>query len=62
MQVKAMRNFDISGMMGFWYIMQYYASSEELPEYGCMRSVFSMSTGDNHVNEYCYETALKITR
>lgn len=50
MQVKAMRNFDISGMMGFWYIMQYYASSEELPEYGCMRCVFSMSTENNHVN------------
>lgn len=44
-----MRNFDITGMMGFWYIVQYYASSEELPEYGCMRCVLSMSPQDYHV-------------
>jgi len=48
-KVKAMRNFDITGMMGFWYIVQYYASSEELPEYGCMRCVLSMSPEEHHV-------------
>lgn len=46
-KVKAMRNFDITGMMGFWYMIQYYASSEELPEYGCMRCVFEVDTSQN---------------
>lgn len=49
MQVKAMRNFDITGMMGFWYIVEYYASSEEAAEYACMQSNFSMSTENAHV-------------
>lgn len=42
-QVKAMRNFDINEMMGFWYVVQYYASSEEAAEYSCMKCNFSMS-------------------
>lgn len=42
-QVKAMRNFDINEMMGFWYVVQYYASSEEACEYSCMRCNFTMS-------------------
>lgn len=29
--------------MGFWYVVQYYASSEEAAEYSCMRSVFGMN-------------------
>lgn len=33
-------------MMGFWYVVQYYASSEEMPEYGCMRSSFSLAEQD----------------
>jgi apolipoprotein D and lipocalin family protein len=36
-----MRNFQISDMMGFWYVIQYYASSEELSEYSCMSGLFS---------------------
>lgn len=51
MQVKAMRNFDITGMMGFWYIVEYYASSEEAAEYACMQSNFSMSTENAHVGD-----------
>jgi len=27
--------------MGFWYVVEYYASSEEAPEYKCMRSQLS---------------------
>lgn len=42
-QVKAMRNFDINKMMGFWYVVQYYASSEEAAEYSCMKCNFTMS-------------------
>lgn len=48
--MKAIRNFDLNGMMGFWYVVQYYASSEEAPEYSCMRSIFSMD--DEHVSIY----------
>lgn len=44
LQVKAIRNFEISGIMGFWYIVQYYASSEEAAEYSCMKCNFSMNT------------------
>ncbi|CAD7091222.1 unnamed protein product [Hermetia illucens] len=48
-KVKAMRNFELNSMMGSWYVVQYYASSEELPEYACMRSLFDMSEADQHV-------------
>lgn len=27
--------------MGIWYIVEYFASSEEMPEYGCMRAEFA---------------------
>ncbi|XP_055914962.1 insecticyanin-A [Eupeodes corollae] len=47
--VKAIRNFDLESMMGFWYVVQYYASSEELPEYACMQSHFTFSDQDQHV-------------
>ncbi|KAJ6638967.1 hypothetical protein Bhyg_11705 [Pseudolycoriella hygida] len=47
-KVKAIRNFDLVGFLGFWYVVQYYASSEEAPVYGCMRSMFTME--DNHVS------------
>jgi hypothetical protein len=36
-QVKPMRNFQLEKMMGFWYVVQYYSSTEETPEYKCMR-------------------------
>ncbi|XP_052861590.1 uncharacterized protein LOC128268509 [Anopheles cruzii] len=44
-RVRAMRNFNLNAMMGAWNVIQYYASSEALPEYGCMRSSFSTSDG-----------------
>ena len=31
-------------MLGHWFVVQYFASSEELPEYRCMRADFSLST------------------
>lgn len=49
--MKAIRNFDLAGFLGFWYVVQYYASSEEAPVYGCMRSMFSMEE-DNHVSVF----------
>ncbi|EDV44587.1 uncharacterized protein Dana_GF20434 [Drosophila ananassae] len=48
-KVKAIRNFDIERMMGCWHVVQYYASTEELPEYACMRSHFSFSKEDQHI-------------
>lgn len=49
-QVKAIRNFEINGMMGFWYIIEYYASSEEAAEYACMKCNFSMNTENVQVS------------
>ncbi|XP_069669046.1 apolipoprotein D [Periplaneta americana] len=42
--VKAIRNFDLHELLGSWYVVQYYASSEEALSYGCMRPVFSVSS------------------
>ncbi|KAJ3640954.1 hypothetical protein Zmor_027486 [Zophobas morio] len=42
-KVKAIRNFDLEQMMGRWYVIQYYASSEEALSYRCMRAEFTMS-------------------
>ncbi|KAH8420104.1 hypothetical protein KR009_005944, partial [Drosophila setifemur] len=48
-KVKAIRNFDLERMMGCWHVVQYYASTEELPEYACMRSHFTFSKEDRHI-------------
>lgn len=40
-----MRNFGLNAMMGSWYVIQYFASTEMFPEYGCMRSSFVTSDG-----------------
>ncbi|XP_031628484.1 apolipoprotein D [Contarinia nasturtii] len=48
-QVKAMRNFNINDMMGTWYVIEYYASSEEAPEYACMKCNFSISTENAYI-------------
>ncbi|XP_053657681.1 apolipoprotein D [Anopheles marshallii] len=44
-KVRAMRNFGLNAMMGSWYVIQYFASTEMFPEYGCMRSSFVTSDG-----------------
>uniref|UniRef100_A0A182N0Y6 VDE lipocalin domain-containing protein n=1 Tax=Anopheles dirus TaxID=7168 RepID=A0A182N0Y6_9DIPT len=44
-RVRAMRNFGLNAMMGSWYVIQYFASTEMFPEYGCMRSSFVTSDG-----------------
>ncbi|CAH1119262.1 unnamed protein product [Phaedon cochleariae] len=43
-KVRAIRNFDLQEMMGNWYVMEYYASSEEALSYRCMRADFAMSS------------------
>ncbi|EDV91823.1 GH24390 [Drosophila grimshawi] len=47
--VRAIRNFNLTEMMGKWHVVQYYASTEELPEYACMRSNFAFSIEDRHI-------------
>lgn len=42
--VKAIRHLRLHDMLGHWYVVQYFASSEELPEYRCMRADLSLST------------------
>uniref|UniRef100_A0A1B0B8H9 Lipocalin/cytosolic fatty-acid binding domain-containing protein n=1 Tax=Glossina palpalis gambiensis TaxID=67801 RepID=A0A1B0B8H9_9MUSC len=54
--VRALRNFDLEAMMGFWHVIQYYASTEELPEYACMHSHFTFSSDDHHF------TQIKVTQ
>ncbi|XP_018580094.1 apolipoprotein D [Anoplophora glabripennis] len=41
--VKPIRNFDLQQMLGEWYVIEYYASSEEAISYKCMRADFTMS-------------------
>ncbi|KAJ0177909.1 hypothetical protein K1T71_006782 [Dendrolimus kikuchii] len=45
-EVRAVPHFDLSQMLGDWYVVEYYASAEEALEYSCMRAVF---TEDDHV-------------
>ncbi|KAK6627942.1 hypothetical protein RUM44_010424 [Polyplax serrata] len=42
-RVKALRNIDLHELMGTWYVVEYYASSEEMPEYSCMKAKFTVS-------------------
>ncbi|CAK9813287.1 Apolipoprotein D [Anthophora plagiata] len=48
-KVKGIRNFDISEFLGSWYIVQYYASSEEALAYRCMRAELSISPESTEV-------------
>ncbi|GLH13613.1 Apolipoprotein D [Gryllus bimaculatus] len=41
-QVKAIHNFDVHELLGRWFVVQYYASSEEALAYRCMRAELSM--------------------
>lgn len=50
-KVKATRNFDINGITGSWYIIQYYAASDEALEYSCMRCNFSMVSDSAQVSD-----------
>ncbi|KAL1509857.1 hypothetical protein ABEB36_004532 [Hypothenemus hampei] len=43
-KVKAIRNFDLERLLNKWYVIEYYASSEEALPYRCMRADFTMSS------------------
>ncbi|XP_074041439.1 lipocalin/cytosolic fatty acid-binding protein Karl [Leptinotarsa decemlineata] len=53
-KVKAIRNFDLQEMLGNWFIIEYYASSEEALSYRCMRAEFSMPTEENVNMNFTY--------
>ncbi|KAG5895371.1 hypothetical protein JTB14_029595 [Gonioctena quinquepunctata] len=53
-KVKAIRNFDLQQMLGSWFIIEYYASSEEALSYRCMRAEFSMPALDNVDMNFTY--------
>ncbi|XP_046980605.1 apolipoprotein D [Schistocerca americana] len=42
-QVKAVRDLDVHQMLGRWFVVQYYSSSEEALAYRCMRAELSLS-------------------
>lgn len=39
-----MRNFQLDKMMGFWYVVQYYSSTEETAEYKCMQGELQITS------------------
>ncbi|CAL8127325.1 unnamed protein product [Orchesella dallaii] len=43
--VRAMKDFNIFNILGSWYVVQYYSSSEEALTYHCMRAEFGLSSG-----------------
>ncbi|XP_028043596.1 uncharacterized protein LOC114253053 [Bombyx mandarina] len=45
-EVRAVPHFDLPGILGDWYVVEYYASAEEALSYSCMKAVF---TQDDHV-------------
>ncbi|XP_033214326.1 apolipoprotein D [Belonocnema kinseyi] len=47
--VRAARNFDVSEFLGIWYVVQYYASSEEALDYRCMRAELSVSSDNAEI-------------
>ncbi|CAG9772646.1 unnamed protein product [Ceutorhynchus assimilis] len=53
-KVKAIRNFDIEGILHKWYVMEYYASSEEALAYRCMRAEFTMSSPEVITMNFTY--------
>ncbi|XP_014217063.1 apolipoprotein D [Copidosoma floridanum] len=48
-KVKAIRDFNIAQFLGQWYVVQYYASSEEAISYRCMRADLSVVSGNAEV-------------
>lgn len=49
-----MRSLQLSDMMGFWYVIQYYSSSEETVEYKCMKGDMEMSDNKEVSSEVLY--------
>ncbi|ODN02940.1 hypothetical protein Ocin01_03740 [Orchesella cincta] len=44
-EVRPMKDFNIFNILGPWYVVQYYSSSEEALTYHCMRAEFGLSSG-----------------
>ncbi|CAH1109585.1 unnamed protein product [Psylliodes chrysocephalus] len=53
-RVRAIRNFDLQQLLGKWYVIEYYASSEEALSYRCMRAEFTMSSFENVNMDFTY--------
>ncbi|XP_030756855.1 uncharacterized protein LOC115882757 [Sitophilus oryzae] len=53
-KVKAIRNFNIEDLLGQWYVIEYYASSEEALAYRCMRAEFTMSSLEEITMNFTY--------
>ncbi|XP_053605721.1 uncharacterized protein Karl [Plodia interpunctella] len=45
-EVRAVPHFDLSQILGDWFVVEYYASEEEALSYSCMQAVLSQ---DDHV-------------
>ncbi|CAG9857166.1 unnamed protein product [Phyllotreta striolata] len=53
-KVRAIRNFDLQQLLGEWYVIEYYASSEEALSYRCMRAEFTMASFENVNMNFTY--------
>ncbi|XP_060527126.1 uncharacterized protein LOC132702487 [Cylas formicarius] len=53
-KVKAIRNFSIEQLLGKWYVMEYYASSEEALSYRCMQAEFTMASPEDITMNFTY--------
>ncbi|KAL3280261.1 hypothetical protein HHI36_017756 [Cryptolaemus montrouzieri] len=53
-RVKAIRNFILEDLLGRWYVIEYYASSEEALSYRCMRAEFSASSPQDVTMNFTY--------
>ncbi|XP_044761467.1 uncharacterized protein LOC123318791 [Coccinella septempunctata] len=53
-RVKAIRNFILEDLLGRWYVIEYYASSEEALSYRCMRAEFTTTTLQDVTMNFTY--------
>ncbi|KAK9882217.1 hypothetical protein WA026_019731 [Henosepilachna vigintioctopunctata] len=53
-KVKAIRNFLLEELLGKWYVIEYYASSEEALSYRCMRADFTTTSLQDVTMNFTY--------
>jgi len=57
-EVRARSNCDLDSIKGTWNVIEYYASSEEVEIYRCMRSTFNLSPDEPEISmDFTYSYA-----
>ncbi|CRK87467.1 CLUMA_CG001268, isoform A [Clunio marinus] len=52
--VKPIRSFQLDKMMGFWFIVEYYSSSEMTSEYKCMQGELKITDAKEIIMNFTY--------